>query len=418
MLDISIEYCHVYTGQPWTLDSAASITQLHQIIDGLEPDSYELVIMVDDYSSASVNQDEFDYALFMRRLSEKMARPGVLVQESSLVTDNLTTIKRMPEGSHKTQLVRYINKTGRHPCSLFIATWYLQRLGIISSTRIHPAERLVNVLPAHYAPAEERALDYIIAIAGEEAAGRIHNEYVKSPERYDDYWDNFDPEAYLFTNYTTIYPHDVYMLDLMVTLYRERRPKYVLEVGCGPNLFPVLAALPYVDGLQIVENGKHNLDYLASQFNALDGAWARWTGMIQLIDPSLERFNFLTALRHKAVVNQGSIYDLPAGKYDAASMHYVAESITDDPARFKDACCAFRKSIVQGGFYAASFMENSHGYRVGEIDYPAVPVSLEQVQEAMSPGILSSSRLPVNAGGMREGYSGTIHIIGQNGEGH
>jgi hypothetical protein len=49
-------------------------------------------------------------------------------------------------------------------------------------------------------------------------------------------------------------------------------------------------------------------------------------------------------LRTKSVVKQGSICDLPERTWDAATMFFCAESITEHQDEFEVACAAFARS--------------------------------------------------------------------------
>ena len=73
-------------------------------------------------------------------------------------------------------------------------------------------------------------------------------------------------------------------------------------------------------------------------------------------------------------VVQGSIFDLPQRRWDAATMFFCAESITAEQQEFERACAAFAGAVKPGGVLAAAFLAGSRGYRVGEENYPAVAV--------------------------------------------
>ena len=52
----------------------------------------------------------------------------------------------------------------KYPCSLFIASWYLLRIGKIESPMFPKelvAEKLINILPESFKPFEEKALEII-----------------------------------------------------------------------------------------------------------------------------------------------------------------------------------------------------------------------------------------------------------------
>ena len=68
----------------------------------------------------------------------------------------------------------------KYPCSLFIAAWYLLRLGHLNHQYFNPdftAEELVNILPKSLKPFEEKALEIIKATAFADSADRISYQY-------------------------------------------------------------------------------------------------------------------------------------------------------------------------------------------------------------------------------------------------
>ena len=58
---------------------------------------------------------------------------------------------------------------------------------------------------------------------------------------------------------------------------------------------------------------------------------------------------------------QGDAFALAGSDYDLASMHFVAESVTEDPDEFDEFCAAFVATVRPGGHLVAAFMENMDG---------------------------------------------------------
>jgi hypothetical protein len=72
------------------------------------------------------------------------------------------------------------------------------------------------------------------------------------------------------------------------------------------------------------------------------------------------------------------------------------------------------RSPPAGRPFAAAFMENSAGYTVGGVRFPAVPVTTETVRGCLK-GVTSSlkfHRLDVGAGPLHAGYPGMIVALG------
>ena len=156
MKKISIEYAHIYTN--------SEIENEHKLaISYLKPYSNEensLVVMIDDYSFPDPT---FDYKKFSNWLIENNSKPNLVVRESQLIPDCDYVLSLVEDDETKNNLVSYIKK-GKYPCSLFIATWYLIRLGCIESDIFPQQEqalKLLNILPESFKPYEEKGLSII-----------------------------------------------------------------------------------------------------------------------------------------------------------------------------------------------------------------------------------------------------------------
>jgi hypothetical protein len=198
-------------------------------------------------------------------------------------------------------------------------------------------------------------------------------------------WGEFDPYIYLKQYYETILDSDREIVVNLVKFYKKNQPKgRFLEVGCGPNLFPVFVALPYADKIDIVEFGEKNIIYLRQQFVNFHNIWLQWIDLLKKLDPIYKNMDFNQCFRQKVVINQDTIFDLPQNKYEAVSMHFVTECLTGDLNEFNKANRKFVESIKPGGIFFASFMENSQGYDSPGKPFPAVAINADDVRESMS----------------------------------
>jgi len=201
-------------------------------------------------------------------------------------------------------------------------------------------------------------------------------------------WGEFDPYIYLKQYYEIILDSDREIVANLVKFYKKNQPNgRFLEVGCGPNLFPVFAALPYVDNIDIVEFGEKNISYLKQQFVSFHNIWLQWIDLLKKLDPVYKNIDFNQCFRQKVVINQDNIFDLPQNKYEAVSMHFVAECLTGDVNEFYEANKKFIESIKPGGIFFASFMENSQGYDSPGKPFPAVAIEADHIRESI--GFLS-----------------------------
>ena len=417
-VDVSVEYSHIYTSQTFSVENAASIDMARMIAADLsaKQQTYQGVVMIDDYSPGGDNG--FDYDLFLKRLAQKAApRESAIIRESDLLAVNEQVLTAMRDRRLRRKLVRYIARhDGKHPCSLFIAAWYLVRLGILPDPtgRIDTAHNLINILPVRFEEQETAARKIILSVASQEILDRVLNIYMADAVAACE-WDGFDPEAYLYANYATVHPSDLYMLNVLVDRYCQVRPEQVLEVGAGSCLFPILAALPFVQQVTVVEYGVANVEYLRRQRAGIDQVWQPYVQIIAaLAGLSWQAEEFLQAYRDKVTIRQGSIFDLDEALYDAASMHYVAESIVDNREDFELACRAFIHSVRSGGLLIASFMADSTGYRVKDIDFPAFPVQLADLQAVFQGEPVLCDRVPTGLVPLREGNGAILYAVGHH----
>jgi hypothetical protein len=120
----------------------------------------------------------------------------------------------------------------------------------------------------------------------------------------------------------------------------------------------------------------------------------------------------VAALAQRTEVVQGSIFDLPQRTWDAATMFFCAESITAEQREFERACRAFARAVRPGGVLAAAFLAGSNGYRVGELDFPAVSVTAATLARAFeaSAGDIQVTGIGAMGEEIRSGYSGMLFL--------
>lgn len=161
---VSVEYAHIYTNQHISDEHQLSVNVLGEVIakNTAEGKASSLVVMVDDYSFPDPS---FDYDSFSDWLDGQGFKPALLFRESQLIPVCDQVLEIMQEDSLKQQLTDYI-KSKKYPCSLFIAAWYLLRLGKLESP-LFPvelqADELTNILPESFKPFEDKGLEIISA---------------------------------------------------------------------------------------------------------------------------------------------------------------------------------------------------------------------------------------------------------------
>ena len=173
--DVSVEYAHIYTNQHISEEHKVSLEALGQLKSSLESEneSSSLVVMVDDYSFPDPT---FNYDEFSAWLNENGHKPDLVIRESQLIPICDVVLSQITDKKLRQQIVDYI-KAKKYPCSLFIAAWYLLRLGKLESPLLPTsliANKLINILPESFKPFEDKGLEII--------ASTPHTESVKSIE--------------------------------------------------------------------------------------------------------------------------------------------------------------------------------------------------------------------------------------------
>ncbi len=156
MKSLSIEYAHIYTNDKIGQEHELSL----KVLDEVQKGNSALVIMVDDYSFPD---PEFSYDELSIWLEGRGHKPDFIMRESQLIPLCDEVLKLIEDKKLKEEIAGYV-RAKKYPCSLFIATWYLLRLGQIESP-IFPkefvAEKLLNILPESFKPFEEKAIEII-----------------------------------------------------------------------------------------------------------------------------------------------------------------------------------------------------------------------------------------------------------------
>jgi hypothetical protein len=96
-------------------------------------------------------------------------------------------------------------------------------------------------------------------------------------------------------------------------------------------------------------------------------------------------------------------------------MFFVAESMTDVREEFTEAVDRFLRALRPGAPFAAAFVENSEGYRVGDRPFPAVLIGVDEVRAALAH---RTERVTIERAGWsgpkwREGYTGMVLATGR-----
>ncbi|WSP86858.1 SCO2525 family SAM-dependent methyltransferase [Streptomyces sp. NBC_01235] len=239
-------------------------------------------------------------------------------------------------------------------------------------------------------------------------------------------WEGFDPHEYVSRNYLYMQPDDEEIISQVRDHFSDHfqgdgRGYAGIDVGAGGNLYPALAMLPWTENITLLERSRRNLNYLRGQCDHYDPHWdqfwdvlCREQGYARLGVAPRER------LRKAAQVEQGDLFDLGdhPGRWDLGTMFFVAESITASIEEFRRGVSCFMGCLRPGAPFAAAFMANSAGYRVGDVDFPACDIGETEVEATLRDFTRDMKVYPLRrAGGLvRDGYTGMLLVCGHRNE--
>ena len=228
-------------------------------------------------------------------------------------------------------------------------------------------------------------------------------------------WDLFSSQAYAEKNYQPLHKIDESIIAVVKSYLQKHAASNltVADIGAGPNLYPMFLLLPHAKELDLIEYSKQNIAYLQDQINSPDEMWLEIYRYIFPENNSLSKSQLTHDLQRRVKVIQGSIYELPTQKFDIASMFFCAESITSDEVEFEQATLKYINSVKPGGILCAAFMENSAGYQVADMNFPAVKITDQNLKKLFTSHCtdLQITRFDEGANEIREGYSGMLVLV-------
>ncbi|MET9821965.1 MULTISPECIES: SCO2525 family SAM-dependent methyltransferase [Streptomyces] len=207
-------------------------------------------------------------------------------------------------------------------------------------------------------------------------------------------WSQFDPEVYVDNNYRTPLEVDVLIVRLLRDYFTRAfagvAPRSVrgVDVGAGANLYPAFSMLPWCEKVLLLEYAHPNVEYLEKQVSpgGYDTAWdAFWEVLREA--PAYRAVQPRTLVSEIVRVERGNLFDLEDGhrRWDLGTMFFVADSMSECPEEFHRGVRCFMNALREGAPFAAAFMKESVGYRVGEHHYPAYRVNEDRVRESLEP---------------------------------
>jgi hypothetical protein len=235
-------------------------------------------------------------------------------------------------------------------------------------------------------------------------------------------WAQFDSEAYFQHYYGEPHGDDDLVIRYAVEAMKRAQPisaeLEVVDVGTGPNLIPFFCALPRARELTAWEYAESNVAWLEAEMRReeMRSQWRHFWGVTREAYQPEWRLpeDPMAVLRAKTVVRQGSIFDLPERTWDAATMFFCAESITERQDEFEAACAAYAGCVKPGGALVATFLVRSVGYIVADRRFPVLCLSAESIEKvfARHADSIKAETIGIAEREIRSGYSGFVFLSG------
>ncbi|MEV4705792.1 SCO2525 family SAM-dependent methyltransferase [Actinoplanes sp. NPDC049316] len=235
-------------------------------------------------------------------------------------------------------------------------------------------------------------------------------------------WDHFDSASYFEHNYSTARQADIEIARIIARHFAETCRVYptggrAIDAGAGANLYPALAMLPFAEDVLLSERAESNRLWLKDQ---IEHPAPSWTDFWRVISGGRKTYedvsDFRQALRRRAHVEEGDVFALPTAEYNLGTMFFVAESITTMNKEFRRAITSFVGSLKVKAPFAAAFMKDSSGYRVGGRDYPACPVDESDIRRSFAEIAHDVKLETIEDTEVRSGYAGMIVVTGRAGK--
>jgi hypothetical protein len=236
-------------------------------------------------------------------------------------------------------------------------------------------------------------------------------------------WAKFDSEAYFQHYYGEPHPDDDLVIERAAAAIAKARPLgeklSIVDVGTGPNLIPFFSAMPRASHFTAWEYAESNVAWLKAELQRteLRPQWRHFWDVARRVHGPEAKLpdNPLPALAAMTDVEQGSIFDLPKARWDAATMFFCAESITERYDEFEMACARFAQCVKPGGALVGAFLVRSGGYVVADRAFPVLHLSSETIAAAFEKYATDvvADHIGIVEREIRSGYSGFVLLTGR-----
>jgi hypothetical protein len=200
-------------------------------------------------------------------------------------------------------------------------------------------------------------------------------------------WDDFDTAGYVADNYARLHDLDRRIIADLSPYYRSLPPGSLsssLDIGTGPNIYPLMLAAAASRRLEALERSASNVAYLRrARREGADPCWTPFWQLCRQLDPALP--GDLDEVLRGLTIHHGDALDVPLGQQDLVSMFFVAESVTGDRDEFEQLNLRFAAAAAPGGHLVAAYMAGMPKYELGGETLPSFPLDRHTLEAVMRP---------------------------------
>jgi hypothetical protein len=200
-------------------------------------------------------------------------------------------------------------------------------------------------------------------------------------------WDDFDTAGYVADNYATLHDLDRRIITDLSPYYRSLPPRSLrssLDIGTGPNVYPLMLVAAASRRLKALERSASNVAYLRRTCReGADPSWTPFWRLCRQLDPALPAD--LDEVLRGLTIDHGDALKVPLGQHDLVSMFFVAESVAGDRDEFEQLSRRFAAAAAPGGHLVAAYMAGMPHYELGGETLPSFPLDRETLETVMRP---------------------------------
>lgn len=246
-------------------------------------------------------------------------------------------------------------------------------------------------------------------------------------------FDDFSPDAYLGEYYSSVGEENDALLRFLVDAFSNVTPGgRMIELGCGPTIYQLLAAARVVDTVALTDPVVSNLAVIERWLRAEPEAFD-WRPFIERTLAYEGGSESPEAVARRADLLRSKVgwlgpCDLLApavlpgsvGLFDVVGLHFVTEGITSDRATWAAALDRVLGLVAPEGWIVTAAVERATHWKVGSRAYPAVSLDVDDLVDHITASGFSARLVrrtdaehPDPSSPQHEGYSGLMFVAAQ-----